>query len=401
MKKFLCVLLCLVFTALALVGCGEVERDGWLKDEYKDYETDNAIPEISLNLYVVVEDRTELEGSVPSDTTGKIGVVTQAINTVNNAIKDFTSTNYHSEVNVIYVKESDYDSVVYDAVNAENGAANAANIVLVNSYELMQKLYATGKLCPLDSYLDTTDFGKLNNNNVIPQSLVSASRIDEISADGKKVQTLYSIPNNHVVGSYEYLLINKKVAQELKFDETTVRSYNSYEAASLLVEAIKASSYNLSDVVSLVPGNYEDRFLYEEQGYYCNVVKNPVADKNEAFLSAFAIVKRDTNPNDKVDVDRRAMEIVYNINMNVELRNLLQYGVVGSNYTIENNTVERADGVNGYYMNLIYTGSVFTAYYCTDLGWSAEAKSNASVQNNDSVAYQTVIAEGAAQNTNP
>lgn len=397
MKKFLCVLFCLVFTALALVGCGDVERDDWLNDEYKDYETDNSVPEISLNLYVIVEDKTELEGAVPSDTTGKIGVVTQAINTVNNAIKDFTSTNYHSEVNVIYVKESDYDTVVYDAVVAENGAANAANIVLVNSYELMQKLYATGKLCPLDSYLDTTSFGKLNNDAVIPQALMAASKIDEVSAEGKKIQTLYSIPNNHVVGRYEYLVINKKAAQDLKFDETTVRSFNSYDAAASLIEAVENSSYRLSDVISLVPGSYEDRFVYEEQGYYCNVVNNPVADKHEAFKSAFAVVKRDTNPNDKVDIDERAMEIIYNINMNEALRNLLQYGVVGSNYTIENGVVERNDGINGYYMNLLYTGNIFNAYYCDEIGWDAETKANASMQNADSVAPQKVVVQGESE----
>lgn len=397
MKKFLCVLFCLVFTALALVGCGDVERDDWLNDEYKDYETDNSVPEISLNLYVIVEDKTELEGAVPSDTTGKIGVVTQAINTVNNAIKDFTSSNYHSEVNVIYVKESDYDTVVYDAVVAENGAANAANIVLVNSYELMQKLYATGKLCPLDSYLDTTSFGKLNNDAVIPQALMAASKIDEVSADGKNIQTLYSIPNNHVVGRYEYLVINKKAAQDLKFDETTVRSFNSYDAAASLIEAVEKSSYKLSDVISLVPGSYEDRFVYEEQGYYCNVVNNPVADKHEAFKSAFAVVKRDTNPNDKVDIDERAMEIIYNINMNEPLRNLLQYGVVGSNYTIENGVVERNDGINGYYMNLLYTGNIFNAYYCDEIGWDAETKANASMQNADSVAPQKVVVQGESE----
>ncbi len=36
MKKLFCILFCLLFTAFALVGCGDVERDEWLGDGKDD-----------------------------------------------------------------------------------------------------------------------------------------------------------------------------------------------------------------------------------------------------------------------------------------------------------------------------------------------------------------------------
>ena len=400
MKKLISVLLCLLFTVLALAGCGDVDRSEWLgtgKDDdgkviggkYDGQGTVSTIHEANLNLYIVVEDETwNGEGVAPAEPTSKIGVGTQAINTVNNAIKDYTSTNYHTAVNVIYVKASEYNTVVLEAVKAENSDAKAANIVLINSYSLMQDL--AEYLCPLDSYLATTKYGRLNKT--IPSSLLQASRI-EVAANGTGSSALYSIPNNHVIGNYEYLLVNKNLARELNINETSALALNSYVTAVDVIEAaINASGMNVSveDVISLVSGSYEDRFSYEKFGYYCNVVKNPVADKNEAFLSAFAIVKRE---HDKVDINERAMEIIYNINTNSELRNLLQYGVAGTNYNIdEDESIKMLDGSNSYKMNLVYTGDIMLAHHCEEIGWTEEAQKNASSQNADSITVEQLTA---------
>ena len=382
MKKLFCILFCLIFTTFALVGCGDVERDEWLGQgtnedgnvvggKYDGYPTVSEIPDIAINLYIIVEDSTLDKdlGAIIINDDKKLGEITQSINTVNNAIKDFTSTKYHTEVNVVYVKASDYDSVVLGAV--KNGTAN---IVLVNSSTLMQDLYATGKLCSLDSYLATDKYGTLNTS--IPSALLEASKIDS---------SLYTIPNNHVIGEYEYLLINKDMAMAAKISEDQALALNSYETA---VAAFNLGGVNKvsAEMVSLVSGSYEDRFLFEAQGYYCNVVKNPIADKNEAFASAFAIIDHNT-PNGKVDINERSMEIIYGINTNVTLRNLLQYGVAGTNYTLgeEEGVIEElVGGSNRYDMNLIFTGDIMYANYCDQIGWNAEAKENAIAQNSDS-----------------
>ena len=398
MKKLFCILVCLVLTAFALVSCGDVDRSDWLgqgKDDegkivggkYNGENTIVAVPEVNMNLYIIVEDETwdvtKSEGlKVISNPEDKI-VVTQAINTVTNAIKDYTSSTYKTVLNVKYVKASEYESVVLEAVKAGNDSANAASIVLVNSYSLMQDLYATGKLVALDSYLDTSAYGQLNTN--IPTALLEASKLD-----GK----IYSIPNNHVIGSYEYLLINKEAAKECKISDTAAKSFTSYDEVLDIIDDTFDNSNGA--YVTLVSGSYEDRFLYEAQGYYCNVVKNPVADKNEAFSSAFAIIDRNT-AGAKVDMNERAMQIIYDLNMKDKLRNILQYGVAGTNYKLdadENDVVSKLEkGPNLYSMNLIYTGNTLNAFVCEEIGWTDEAKANAIAQNADSVTIEDLDAD--------
>ena len=78
------------------------------------------------------------------------------------------------------------------------------------------------------------------------------------------------------------------------------------------------------------------------------------------------------------------MKLIYAINTDIELRNFLQYGVLGANYNNNNGDISRInDGVNTYDMNLIYTGDVFKAYNCSALGWTDSAKNYGAQQNKD------------------
>ncbi len=393
MKKFLSMVLCLLLVTFALVSCGEEEIGKQLADyENKFGDVNKQKPQVNLNLYIIVEDETL---AVPSNSTSQsqnsFGEITTAINTVNREIKDYTREKFNTELNVVYVRASEYDEVVLNAVNRED--SNAAHIVLVNSYSLMQELHATGKLCVLDSFLDTTEFGRLNT--AIPKPLFEASKITEVRANGETRTVLYTIPNNHTIGEYEYLLIKKDVARDyVNFNESTLLSYKSYEDAADLITAIEAAGkHNVDDLVSIVSGSYEDRLEFEKRGYYCNVVKAPVADRNEAFLSAFAIINHGAEKNE------RAMEIIYNINMDEGLRNRLQYGVSGTNYEVVYDKDESGENIestrrivrstsenNIYYMNLLYTGNVLKAYYCEELNWTEEVMNNTVNQNLDAVA---------------
>ena len=53
--------------------------------------------------------------------------------------------------------------------------------------------------------------------------------------------------------------------------------------------------------------------------------------------------------------------------------------------TIENGVVTRLGGDNAYNMNLLYTGDVFKAYYCEELGWNETNYNNWFNQNEESV----------------
>ena len=93
---------------------------------------------------------------------------------------------------------------------------------------------------------------------------------------------------------------------------------------------------------------------------------------------------------------QKSMNIILALNNDKTLRNMLQYGYVGTNYkfikNLENNTNTNYITLNGgdvaYNMNLYYTGNPYIAYYCNSIGWNEEVYANTIRQNAESVRYQ-------------
>ena len=84
------------------------------------------------------------------------------------------------------------------------------------------------------------------------------------------------------------------------------------------------------------------------------------------------------------------MQIVYEINNSVELRNLLQYGKMNTNYKFDLQTdtiyYDKTIQADDYYrMNIKYTGDIFKAYYSENLNWTADSAVDGEVQNKDAV----------------
>ena len=122
-------------------------------------------------------------------------------------------------------------------------------------------------------------------------------------------------------------------------------------------------------------GNYVDENGVE---YYAIPVAYPTATAEDIYGNMFAVAKTTLN------VDR-SMQIVTYLNTNTEIRNLLQYGIQGQHYTIENGVVARvADKNNNYYVMDIYaTGNAFLAHL--EPGMSASIWENGKEQNRDSL----------------
>ncbi len=357
MKKLLCILFSVVMAVMLLVSCEDDNLGSEFLDKYPVNNTE--IEDVSLNLYIITDDNT----------------ADNAKTTVKSAIAQHTLVDYHSEVSVHFISESEYDSKVLDAVNSTKD--DAANIVLVNSPELMQKLVATGKLADLSEYLNTDKFGTLN---VSVEKLLDASYV-QVGEESK----LLSIPNNHKIGEYEFLVIDEEIAkQTLKYNASVLDSYKTYADTAELRDKIATElKLDPDKYVQVVKGNYSLKAQLEAENKVCNIITYPIVDEDEAFSSAFAIV-------DKGEVlNERSMEIVYALtsNYDTKLRNYLQYGVIGTNYTLsEDGKVLRVnDSDNCYYMNLLYTGDVFYALYCDELNWNAEASTDAARQNEEAV----------------
>ena len=124
-----------------------------------------------------------------------------------------------------------------------------------------------------------------------------------------------------------------------------------------------------------------DGVSYYDDGdvrYYVVPVSYPTAAAADIYGNMFAVATT------TLDVDR-SMQIVTFLNTNTEVRNLLQYGIQGQHYTIENGTVSRvADKAGNYYnMDIYATGNAFLAY--PEPGMNASIWENGKKQNRDSL----------------
>ena len=140
--------------------------------------------------------------------------------------------------------------------------------------------------------------------------------------------------------------------------------------------------------VSFVKGDSRVLQSYEENGVYVGedgreyhvvVAEYPEATEEELYGNMFAVY-------DKSQYTERAMEVLTYLNTNSELRNLLQYGILGQHYELnEDGTAKtiRNEKYGIYSMDIEKTGNCFIAYPTEELG--ADAWTYAKMQNNSSL----------------
>lgn len=364
-KKILMLALCAMLSLLVLVSCGDDPIGS-----YKYDWTPPVVEKLEFDFYIVTGDAT----------------TDNAKTTVKDKINQYLEDKYNTKLNIHYVSEADYANEINTLVG--DGTTKKSGIVLINSTAMMDSLIEKGALLNVINALDTKAYGKLNTQ--ITPTLLEAAK--ETEADGSTA--MYCIPNNHVVGTYEYIVIDKAVARALNYNDTELKAMVTYEATEQLRTDVTTHSDKLGgvtpdDVVKVVSGaDYAKRFEYSyEAGYICNVSKSPVATRDDAYSSAFAILAG----TEKYD---RAMEIIYAINTDVTLRNYLQYGVEYTNYTVDANGVAHPEttGISVYQMNLLYTGDIFRAHYCDTDGWfswTADDATYGALQNKDASFVKT------------
>ncbi|MBQ2805450.1 MAG: hypothetical protein IJF08_00170 [Clostridia bacterium] len=140
--------------------------------------------------------------------------------------------------------------------------------------------------------------------------------------------------------------------------------------------------------VRVVRGGYELKAQYEAEGYEVMVMQYPELTDAEIYSSLFAVGAYTVNA-------ERSAEILTFLNTDAEVRNILQYGIVEENYTLEHVTVGGKDYVwakptreNVYVMDVNKTGNVFLTYPSSAADvqrWEYEK-----AQNLEMVTYPTV-----------
>ncbi len=351
LKKYSALLLCIVLALVALVGC-ETPIGQYYEEVYKPNKVGvkEEKPEVELDFYIITEfpenyDDAEVKAQHKSDLV-----------TVQDNINLHLKEKYKTTLNIHFLSAEEYENTVKSATSG---------IVLINSEALMNDMMQDSKLADLTSFLESSEyeFGTLNVQ--ITSTLLEAAKTD---IDG--VKKFYCIPNNHIVGSYDYIAVNNEVAAKLHYGKNDIANITTPEAAAEFASvAYTHLGISADEAFRRFDGQsygYEAADAPRDAWTY-NIYNYPVVTKAEAYSTAYSVLAGTEN-------HERAMEIIYALNTDVEFRNLLQFGVLNNDYEILNNSDHGIDSnathisifPTTYKMNITYTGDVFKAYYVFD-----------------------------------
>ena len=369
--------MCVVLAMFALASCEE-EQIGDDLSRIEGFVKPVVIEDVSLDLYIITGEDT---------TTNAITTVEDKINAY---LKGRNDKKFNTTLDIKFYKSIDeYKAAVSGATNG--GIVLLAGSDMVNEYK--------SKLVNVEPYLSDADLTKKYGFATLNAS-INSLLLDAARETVNDETTLYYIPNNHVIGTYDYIVINRDFAQdylnktdaELKAIKTEADMNSFKDAVSANVAGFLASSMGaayagqgIDDLVKFETGKlYSDKDSYEPLEWWCNVVAYPVASAEEAATAGFGILSGTAKPD-------AAMEIIYLINTDKTLRNYLQYGIEITNYrVVDGVVVPHTTGDNVYSMNILHTGDVFNALYSKtdDYVWTEEAKEYGLLQNKEAVKPQ-------------
>lgn len=394
MKKIICLVLCVILACFSLVACSQ-DTESEARKELDDFLNDPdynpvVVEEMTFDFYIVT-------GKNTSD---------NAINTVEARINAFLKP-YKTTLDIHYLTLEEYQKTIVQ--NVERTDDDRADIVLITSESMFTTLRDKNLITDLTSLLKSDEYKSLSQ---MCGALLEASAVTLTEGEGinsYEQDHNYCIPNNHIVGEYKFVLVHRATAEKLNMGSTDMISQMTSENADMtrtfrsrLNIHGPAEGIAKKDALKFVSGTYADIAKYQEQGYYVVIKSMPVVSKQEAYSSAFAVVKHDLEKafeaapdRDKFDAEKiktfrtyneRCMQVIYLLNTNVEFRNLLQYGELNINYSIvDGNVVKSTVENNVYDMDLLYTGDLFKAYYCEELGWTEFVKDYGTKQNSQAI----------------
>lgn len=218
---------------------------------------------------------------------------------------------------------------------------------------------------------------------------VSMPDMDAEEIDKAKLYA-YAMPNNYLLGSYEYLIINKAVVSEI-YSQDYSSLAGSPEKLAQLKKDLAALKDRGNEKLSNIKNVYVEFDSYEEYQEFDEsfaiamlsgdralpeVIGNPnyeivkfstsAYDKSE-FATSMYCITRAYNPSlagsniDEDDRIMRCLDILLLIQNDVDFRNTLQYGVKGEHYTISRDGIVYTSS-NDYIMDPAMIGNMFLLY---------------------------------------
>lgn len=406
MKRFICLVLSIVFCAITLVGCmnDEIGED---LDKYKEKYHPEVVEELELDFYIVVGE----------------GTTANAISTVGLMVNQHLEK-FKTKLDIHYLSADEYAEKMTSDLALEGD--DRADIVLITSKDMFDELYSEHAIANITEYYNPATSVYKSLNTKICSAILQAVTVEEIAytVAGNEYTSYnkYCVPNNHIVSHYELAVISTKAAEYYNIGSEVVATMIDEESCKPLYDAIDSDPKHTytkeASVRFITDGTYADIAKYEAEGCAVNIVKYPEVTKEEAYSSAFAIARHPLDLRHQLgkgeeelkenkeaysDYYNRCMQVIFELNSNVEFRNLLQYGKLGTNYKLDENGNVTHDDIapeDVYVMDLLHTGDVFLAYYCDcDLHkWTKEVAEYGTVQNLEAIVPAPALPEGDTEN---
>lgn len=379
----------------------------------------NEVTEFEFNTHIVLNLYTEdeyydiLEKDLKTSKENQ-EVVIGAQSNIKETEKPPLETNEDGETMYVVVKK---EETVYPEVTE-----GQVDIFLINSVDQYNTHVSNGDCANLDLQLITGTDSAILTKYLNPTLLDCMKRANDI--DNKFV---YAIPNNHVMSAYEYLLINKDIADAAGFVEEDFKS--TFEGLDSFLSTASVSgdyipvldTYGVEPLVETVEGYFGyyigSDLKSDEQKAPKNLLSDTNYQKECALISSYkangklqsgeftdstkaacVFLKGDTSIKEKYAEDyyvmtyrkpiatnenaynsmyainsvadelrvQRCMEIITYMQTNAEFANILRYGVEGKHFTRDEYgivTVLNKD----YNVKPEYAGNMFLHYQNTDM----------------------------------
>lgn len=452
-NKLLSLLLCvLMVMSVVLTGCGLNSGDEEV--EAAEADTTGVRPTMTLTLYIPVQK----------------GTTDEAVAAVEAAINDITQSSFKTSIKLMAIPQDEYkgtvdarityieDKIIEEEeeekrkreeakklreqnITTETTAEETEDTAVTEEETIINDLGMTELRYPdiedkqmdifliqgYDAYVEYADRealsildDELNGTSKILKSYIYPAFLNSV----KYNNSTYAIPNNHMIGEYKLLLVNKRMADTYYYDSETL---NTLIKCKGFIEDMAVTEPNVTPLLSNVdpvamkywstdgsfsllassiantatestktpPKNVFSIKTFtdtigmmkemQEKGY---IADNP--DAVEEF--AVGVVTGDASLFAKYEEDyyitiyekpkatsedifssmfavssytknlSRAMEIITYINTDTTLRTILQYGVEGVNYEIDKDTGYLNILTDTYNVNLNDTGNVYMTY---------------------------------------
>jgi len=449
-KRLFCLALCLmmILPSVLMAGCSAETEDGTTTTTSYAYDT----KAMTLTLY-------SIKGE---------GTTDEAIQLAQAAINKITEPKFNTHIVLRLYEEDEYYGVIEDKIQAiedrlayedkvdaarraANKAARAAGVTttpettiapeditvetdetVINEYGLEKTVYPEVSENQLDIFLITNVEKykeyidrevilvldeELSINSKILKDYIHPTFLSSVEID----RDTYAVPNNHMVGEYQYFLLNRELFDKYYFDPSSIITIENLEEFILTVAEKEKGVTPIIDTFGVetyvyyptaektVLGGYKTGVITPEISVpLTNIFKQRAYQKSESLLydweKAGYLVEDDSLEGKNfavgmvsgsyADVQKyeedyyivtyknaafsnenvyesmyavgaytknvsRCMEIIEYLTINEELRNTFQYGMEGVHYEIDEHTGIVNIISDEYNMNPLYTGNQF------------------------------------------